>query len=119
VTDNRVGGGVQSRLLISAPKGAARVVVSGLGGRQRTVSVPARRTVFVGLRSLIKNATGAIVVRPLPGSGPVYAARDLYEAAGGGPLRAVLPLRTAPRTVLAPAVHYDPDAALPGPHSSP
>ncbi len=112
ITDNRVGGRTQSHLVLSAPHGAARVVVAELGGHRRTVSVPAGRTAFVELGPVVHGATGAVVVAPRPGSGPVYAARDLYEPGARGPLLAVLPLRTAPRTVSSPAARYDPGAAL-------
>jgi hypothetical protein len=111
ITDNRLGHHAQSHLVLSAPKGAARVVVAGLGGNRRTVSISAGRTAFVSLAPVVHGTSGAVVVRPTPGSGPVYAARDLYEAGSSGPLLAVLPLRTAPRTVSAPPARYDPDAA--------
>jgi len=46
----------------------------------------------------------AVVISPLPGSGPVYAGRVITGSGTGGALQAMLPVASAPTTVLLPPV---------------
>lgn len=107
----------ESTLLLSALERDARVEVTPVPvvGRDaalppgRTVEVPAGRTVPLRLSTFLPpGATGrlAVEVRPLPGSGPVHAARYLRERGEAGPLSTVLVLRSGsaavPRPVAVP-----------------
>lgn len=112
----------ESTLLLSALDGDARVRVTPVPvtpvqatGRDdalpegRTVDVSAGRTVPLALSTLPEGATGqiAVEVRPLPGSGPVHAARYLRERGEDGPLSTVLVLRSAAAQVLRPVAVPD------------
>ena len=108
----------ESTLLLSALSGDARVQVTPVPivGRAaelppaRTVEVPAGRTVPLRLSSFLPaGATGrlAVEVRPLPGSGPVHAARYLRERGEAGPLSTVLVLRSAAGPVRRPVAVPD------------
>jgi hypothetical protein len=100
-------------VLLSAPAAAAKVRlstgVSGLGaggsaGSSQVVSVPAKRTVTVSVpRPSGANQAFAILLTPLPGSGPVYAGRVLAER--GGTVLDILPVASAPTSVRLPAAH--------------
>ncbi|MBW8484598.1 DUF5719 family protein [Actinomadura parmotrematis] len=74
VADTRYAASV----LLTAPDGAAKVRIVPLGapGAAQEVAVPAGRTVE---KALGLSAGGAWIV-PLPGSGPVHAARTMTEA---------------------------------------
>jgi len=114
-------------LLLSATGGDATVLVTpvplagppGAGPEQagaapgQAVAVPGGSTVAVPLSGLRRPDGGlAVQVRPT-GGGPVYAAVLLREDLPTGPLTALLPVTSAPRTVARPAVQGDPAAALP------
>ncbi len=111
----------ESTLLLSALGADARVEVAPLpiAGRPgsppapRTVDVPGGRTVALRLSTFLPpGATGrlAVQVRPLPGSGPVHAARYLRERGDDGPLTTLLVLRSGRPQVPRPAVARDPAA---------
>lgn len=112
VTDVRTGE-ASSVLLLSAPEAAGTVTVQALGsGRRAVVRVPAGRTVSYSPDRLLPSGSGALLVTPGTGSGPVYAARVLAQQGAHGPLLAVLPLLDVPGTVTLPPARYDPGAAL-------
>ena len=67
-------------------------------GAPQDVDVPAGRTAAVPL-----GADGALI-QPLPGSGPVHAARVLVQKASGDQFLTVLPIGPAPRTIPLPPV---------------
>lgn len=107
-----------STLLLSALDGDAQVRVTpvpvlGQDGRVlegRTVEVPAGTTVPLRLSTLLPPGTTgrlAVEVRPLPGSGPVHAARYLLERGEDGPLSTVLVLRSGAEPVLRPVAVPD------------
>ncbi len=118
----------KSELMLSAPGRAASVritvaapdaplaVSSGSGGQ--VVQIPANSSVDVpivlpkgsappGSKSrgsgAAKASLVAIIVTPLPGSGPVYAAR-LALSASGGSVRTILPVISSPTFVRLPDV---------------
>jgi hypothetical protein len=114
VADNPSGAGRASALVLSAPHQAARVnvvqVTGGKPARQHTQVVPvaAGKSVAVALRPVPGAPRGtpfAVVITPLPGSGPVYAGRVITGAGAGGALQAMLPVASALITVPLPAVH--------------
>ncbi|HVA61314.1 MAG TPA: DUF5719 family protein [Mycobacteriales bacterium] len=109
VSEIASGSVTSSSLVLSAPGPAAQVTIDVIGGRSRTVTVPAGGTVSVEVSGLLRPhaRTGGLVATPLPGSGPVYAAREIYEAGAQGPLITLLPLVTPVRTVSVPAVVLD------------
>lgn len=119
VPDNRLGGGVDTLLVLSAPGAAAAVTVTAFAaGRRpaapRRIPVPAGRTVAVSVRTLgLPAGSFALVVRPAVGSGPVYGARELVEPDSGGVLLCELDLERTDADVVVPAVVPDPAAGAP------
>ena len=116
VAQTRVHSGNDTRLLLSAPKTAATVVISALGPAPRhdlTVEIPAGRTVSVDAAKVLPAdvRSGAVAITPAPGSGPLYAARLVYEHGAHGPLFTVQPLRSPLRTASVPPVVADPGTA--------
>lgn len=124
--DNRVPALPLARsvLLLTAPDTAATVALTALTGRssgvparapvQVSVRVPAGRTVAVPLQSLAPAAADfSLVVAPMPGSGPVYGSRQLYEEWSGGLWLSQLALVQTEATVRVPVVVGDPAAGVP------
>jgi Family of unknown function (DUF5719) len=114
VADNLTGPGRSSTLVLSAPRGAARVTVAeiasaGSAARQtQTVPVPAGKSVVVSLRAIRGAPRGtpfAVVITPQAGSGPVYAGRVIMGNGAGAALQAMLPVASALTTVPLPPVH--------------
>jgi hypothetical protein len=104
-----------AHVVLTAPSGAATVLVKRLGTTQTaTVRVPAGRSVVYDLAGIARGQTlVAVTLTPTPGSGPVYAAREEFERAAHGPMYTVLPLQTAPQFAVVPATGLDPRAGLP------
>ncbi len=118
LTDVVLNRPTESTLLLTAPNGDATVRVSpirvlgtkGALPAAKTITVPGGRTVALKLSSFYPPATQiqlAVEVRPLAGSGPVYAARYLRERGAHGPLTTLLDLQGPARTVSRPAVVED------------
>jgi len=114
VADNLTGPGRSSTLVLSAPRGAARVTVAevasaGPASRQtQDVTVAAGKSVVVSLRAIRGAPRGtpfAVVITPQAGSGPVYAGRVIMGNGAGAALQAVLPVASALTTVPLPLVH--------------
>ncbi len=119
LTDVVLNRPTESTLLLTAPDGDATVTVSpirvlgttGALPAAKTIKVPGGRTVALKLSTFYPPATQiqlAVEVRPLAGSGPVYAARYLSERGAHGPLTTLLDLQGPARTVTRPAVVQDP-----------
>lgn len=115
MTDLVINRPTESTLLLTAFGAPATVVVSPirvLGTRgalpePKTVTVPADRTVSLKLSTFYPPATEtklALEVRPLAGSGDVYAARYLRERGAHGPLSTLLDLQGPAQLVDRPAV---------------
>ncbi|WP_018653458.1 DUF5719 family protein [Actinomadura flavalba] len=88
-------------LTLTAPRAGATVVLTPVGG-----GAPQRLTVAAGrtAETRIAAGTGALLVQPERGSGPVYAAR-LLTAGGGSDVRlTLLPVPEAARTTALPPV---------------
>jgi len=109
VAASPVGHGVATELVLSAPGQAASVrIAQALPGAVLTgqpgqvVQVPARSTVVVHVTLPRRSASAsqvALVVTPLPKSGPVYAARAAFS---GGTVQTILPVTTAPTQISLP-----------------
>jgi len=121
IADNVTGPGRVSDLILSAPHTTARVSVAqvssaGSARRTQTVLVSPGKTAVVTLKALPGARSGtpfAVVISPLPGSGPVYAGRVLSASGTGGTLQAMLPVASALTTVLLPPVRSAAIAAVP------
>ena len=124
LTDLVINRPTESTLVLSAPGRAARVAITPitvLGARTappppRTVAIPAGRTITVPLSRFYPpgtNARLAIEVRPLDGSGQVYAARYLRERGARGILATFLALQGPSLTVARPVAVQDNEAAYP------
>jgi hypothetical protein len=118
MTDLVINRPTESTLLLTALDSAATVVVSPirvLGTRgalpaAKVVKVPAGRTVSLKLSTFYPPGTDtklALEVRPLTGSGDVYAARYLRERGAHGPLSTMLDLQGPAQLVPRPAVLED------------
>lgn len=121
VPDNRVRNPVDSVLELSAPDTAAAVTVTALpagGGPPASlppVRVPAGHTVVVPLHALsVPPGSFALVVTPVAGSGPVYAARVLFEVGTRGVLISALGLERTEATVTVPVAVPDPAVGVAG-----
>jgi len=125
LTDLVIDRPTESTLLLSAPQQDASVQVTPVqvvGNRQplpaaRTVAVAGGRTVALRLSTFLPpGATGrlAVEVRPVPGSGPVYAARYLRARGNRGPLTTSLTLQGAAQRVPRPQVLRDPGVSAGG-----
>ena len=114
VADNLTGAGRSSTLVLSAPRGAARVTVAEVasaGSASRPtqdVTVAAGKSAVVTLRAIRGAPRGtpfAVVITPQAGSGPVYAGRVIMGNGAGAALQAMLPVASALTSVPLPAVH--------------
>lgn len=132
--DNSAGGGYATTLVLSAPAQAAHVALAtgttagmaGGPGRSpggsgkppggsgnpagQVVAIPARHTTAVNVPGPPGGGDFAIVVTPLAGSGPVYAARVL---SGPGGAQSVMPMASAPSWVPLPEAAGSLTAVLP------
>lgn len=123
VADNPSGSGDTVRLVLSAPRGAARIQITtegtaaaqpGAGGQPaRVVEVAAKHTAVVRIRAPSGSrprSPFAVVITPLAGSGPVYAGRVLTV---GGTVESIFPVLTSLTSVPLLPVRNSLDAALP------
>jgi Family of unknown function (DUF5719) len=120
IAGNPASGGACA-LVLSAPKGAARVRVTELTAAgqasapaaSQTVQLAAGHSQVVTLaapRQGGRPATFAVVVTPLAGSGPVYAGRVVTQA---GVVLSIMPVNSSLTWVPLPAVRSSVSAALP------
>ncbi|GAA2084894.1 DUF5719 family protein [Actinomadura alba] len=97
-------------VLLTAPTGAASVRVSAVGaqgaaGSPQEVKIAAERTVQVPVPVPPGGQDGfGVLITPLPGSGPVYAARVLSTGKGSDKLLTILPVGPALVSVARPPV---------------
>ena len=126
IAGNTSGSGFAASVVLSAPAGAARVRLTeiaeatgsgsgGTGARASQVSsVQAGRTLVVSVKppSGAKHGSPfAIVITPLPGSGPLYAAR--VETQGQNTAVSIIPAVSALTTISLPPVRDSYDAISP------
>ncbi|MBG0828051.1 hypothetical protein HS041_09755 [Planomonospora sp. ID67723] len=116
VADNRTGGKRSSRLLLAAPETAGKVSVqvlprSGEALEPFELSIAAARVKEVKLPGT--DGAFAVVVLPLPGSGPVYGGRVMDEKLKDGLALTVQPLAAARMWALIPPVTESASIVLP------
>jgi hypothetical protein len=116
VADNRTGGKRGSRLLLAAPETEGKVSVqvlprSGDAPEAFELGVAASRVKEVKLPEM--DGSFAVVVLPLPGSGPVYGARVMDERIKDGLALTVQPLAAARMWALVPPVTESVATVLP------
>ncbi len=120
--------GVPASLVLSAPQGAAQVRVATRAGAPAPAGTPASAgdvvRIAAGHSVVVKVSTPAgsgrraafaVLLTPLPGSGPVYAGRVLSV---GGAVLSILPAASSLTWVPLPAVHNSLLTVLPGGQSS-
>lgn len=122
IAGNTSGSGLAASVMLSAPAGAARVRLTeiGQGGsgavptRSQVVSVKAGRTLVVPVTAPPGARHGsafAVVVTPLAGSGPLYAAR--VETQDQDTVVSIIPAASALTTISLPPVRDSYDAISP------
>jgi len=115
VAANVTGKSAASSLVLSAPWRGARVRLTEIGtdsGQGKTASgsvlvIRAHRSVMRQLLTPDGSRHGsafAVVVTPLPGSGPVYAGRVITTGGRGGAVESILPVPSALTVVPLPPV---------------
>lgn len=106
--------GFSVSVMLSAPHTAARVSISELGGPPSQVTIPAAHSVSVTVRAPpgVQHAF-PIVIIPLNGSGPVYAARLVATSGTSGMLVSDLPMISTPVRVALDPVRQGYDAVAP------
>ena len=131
VAGNTTGSGLAASVVLSAPGAAARVRLTeiaqaspgGTGGTGGTtangsqvVSVRTRHTLVAPVtapRGAKRGSAFAVVITPLAGSGPLYAAR--VETQGQDTVVSILPAASALTTISLPPVRDSYDAISPPP----
>jgi hypothetical protein len=125
VAGNPVGRGVTVGLLLTAPGAAARanITVVGTGspgasaaGGQQVTTVPAGHTLAVTVpRPRGSRQPFAIVITPMAGSGPLYAARAVTTGTAGlsGPVASLLLVPSALTVITLPPAQNTYSAILP------
>jgi hypothetical protein len=119
IAGNISGSGFAPSVVLSAPAGAARVrlteISASTGSRaSQVISVQAGRTLMVPVTAPSGAKRGvafALVITPLPGSGPLYAAR--VETQGQSTVVAIIPAASALTTISLPPVRDSYDAIAP------
>ncbi|GAA3117201.1 hypothetical protein GCM10010466_05240 [Planomonospora alba] len=116
VADNRTGKKKGSRLLLAAPETAGKVSVQvlpreGEAPEPFEVGVAAARVKEVELPDV--DGAFAVVVQPLPGSGPVYGGRVMDERLKDGLALTVQPLATARMWAVIPPIEESVATVLP------
>ena len=115
VTEVSQGEQVSTRLLLTAPGGAAVVRLAPLPpatGTAMTVDVDAASLLEVDVATISPQAAYALVVSPAPGSGPVLAVSQVTEAEARGPMLTSSPVQPGRYVVAVPRVVADLSAGL-------
>jgi len=124
VAGNTTGSGPSATIALSAPAGAARVRLTEIAlttsghaagpSVSQIVSVQARHTLVVPVAPLKGSKSWsafAVVITPLPGSGPLYAAR--VETQGQSTVVSIMPAISALTTINLPPVRDSYNAISP------
>jgi hypothetical protein len=119
VAGNTTGSGLGVTVVLSAPAGQARARLTELAAApgatsSQVVTVPAGHTLTVSATppSGAKHGSGfAVVITPLSGSGPLYAARVATQ--GQNTVVSIIPAVSAVTTLTLPAVRDSYDAISP------
>src|SRR6516225_3247995 len=116
VAGNATGSGLSATMVLSAPAGPARVRLTAMAATSgatssQVVTVPAGHTLTAPLtlpRGARHGSAFALVITPLAGSGPLYAAR--VETQGQNTVVSIIPAISALTTITLPPVHDSYDA---------
>jgi len=119
VAGTTTGSGLRAAIVLSAPAGPARVRLTELAATSgatssQVVTVPAGHTLTVPAtlpRGARHGSAFAVVITPLAGSGPLYAAR--VETQGQNTVVSILPAISALTTITLPPVRDSYDAISP------
>jgi hypothetical protein len=118
VAANVSGGGAASSAVLSAPWRAARVRITEVGASGgQGPAAPGKVVLVQAHHSLLEQLTPppgtrrgsafAVIVTPLPGSGPLYAGRVVMSSGRGGSLQSILPVSSALTVVPLPNVQNE------------
>src|ERR1700722_17515017 len=123
VAGNPAGRGLTIGLLLTAPASAATASVSVIASdgtvtspaALQDVAVAAGHTVAIAVPRPSGRQSFAIVLKPRPGSGPLYAARVVTSGTGGlsGAATSLLPVQSALTEITLPPVQNAYTAVLP------
>jgi hypothetical protein len=125
VAGNPAASGVTVGLLLTAPGTAAHARISVIGAdgsvttpaADQSVTVTAAHTLALTVPRPAQGSRQpfAVVITPLPGSGPLYAARAVTSGSGGlsAPLYALLPVTSAMTSITLPPAENSYTAVLP------
>lgn len=99
-------------LLVTAPGAKASlkiqvIAADGSSSRSQIVAIPAGTTAVIALRRPTIVGRFSVLVTPLAGGGPVYAASYTYAALGLGPIVTVVPLMSLRTVVTVPDARPD------------
>jgi len=119
VAGNTTGSGLSATIVLSAPAGPDRVRLTELAATSgatssQVVTVPAGHTLAVPAtlpRGARRGSAFALVITPLAGSGPLYAAR--VETQGQNTAVSIVPAISALTTITLPPVRDSYDAMSP------
>jgi len=117
VPENETTQDLATRLVLTAPQGAATVDVSAFNASDSadsTVTIPAGTTTVFTVKPPQGQPRYGLVVTPRPGSGPVVGVRFIDEEGARGPLVSALPLRAARLTALVREAVPQLTAGMPG-----
>jgi Family of unknown function (DUF5719) len=107
IAGNVAPSGTTAEVALSAPAAAARVRLTEIAEGSRpaapqTLTIPSGRTVVAQLKAPRRGAPFTVVLTPLAGSGPLYAARIESQSQGG--IVSIVPAVTALTTTGLPPV---------------
>lgn len=107
IAGNVTGSGTTAEVALSAPGAAARVRLTeiaegGQAASPQTLTIQSGRTLVTQLKAPRRGAPFTLVLTPLTGSGPLYAARIESQSQGG--VASIVPALTALTTVGLPPV---------------
>ena len=119
VAGNTAGSGLSATIVLSAPAGPARVRLTAMAATvgatsSQVVTVPGGHTLTAPLtlpRGARHGSAFALVITPLVGSGPLYAAR--VETQGQDTVVSIIPAISALTTITLPPVRDSYDAISP------
>ena len=118
---NTSGSGATATAVLSAPGAAARIRLTEIGSggtgspsTSQVVSVKAGHTLVETVKAppAAKHSSFALVITPLAGSGPVYAAR--VQTKSQSTVTSIIPAVSALSTIALPPVRNSYDAVSPG-----
>jgi hypothetical protein len=119
IAGNTTGSGLSATIVLSAPAGPARIRLTEMAATvgatsSQAVTVPAGHTLTVPAtlpRDATHGSAFSLVITPLAGSGPLYAAR--VETQGQNTVVSIIPAISALTTITLPPAHDSYNAISP------